>query len=66
MGAGIDCVLAMCEKAVAKKAAEYAYQVTNNIDDPETQRITYKLVKESIILGARMAQEYIIENKDLI
>lgn len=66
MGAGIDYVLAMCEKAVKTKAAEYAYQLTNNIEEPETQRTTYKLIKESIILGARMAQEYIIENKDLI
>ena len=66
MGAGIDCVLSMCEKAVEIKAAEYAYQLTNNIEEPETQRTTYKLIKESIILGARMAQEYIIENKDLI
>lgn len=66
MGAGIDCILAMCEKAVKTKAAEYAYQLTNNIEEPENQRLTYTLIKESIILGARMAQEYITNNKDLI
>ena len=66
MGAGIDLVISMSEQEVEEKAAKYAYQITNNIEGKEEQRVTYKLVKESIILGARMMQECIIANKDLI
>lgn len=50
------------EEKIRRKAAEHAYQVTNNIEDPKIQRITYTLVKESIILGARMMQEEITIN----
>ena len=64
MGTSIDTIIAQGEQAVEKKAAQYAYQVTNNIQDPQTQRLTYTLVRESIILGARMMQEYINSNKE--
>ena len=57
MGTSIDTIIAKGEQAVEKKAAQYAYQVTNNIQDPQAQRLTYTLVRESIILGARMMQE---------
>lgn len=60
----IDAIITQGEQAVEKKAAQYAYQVTNNIQDPQTQRLTYTLVRESIILGARMMQEYINSNKE--
>lgn len=64
MGTSVDTIIAQGEQAVEKKAAQYAYQVTNNIQDPQTQRLTYTLVRESIILGARMMQEYINSNKE--
>lgn len=64
MGTSIDTIIAQGEQAVEKKAAQYAYQVSNNIQDPQTQRLTYTLVRESIILGARMMQEYINSNKE--
>lgn len=64
MGTSIDTIIAQGEQAVEKKAAQYAYQVTNNIQDPQTQRLTYTLVRESIILGARMMQEFINSNKE--
>lgn len=64
MGTSIDTIIAQGEQAVEKKAAQYAYQVTNNIQDPQAQRLTYTLVRESIILGARMMQEYINSNKE--
>lgn len=64
MGTSIDTIIAQGEQTVEKKAAQYAYQVTNNIQDPQAQRLTYTLVRESIILGARMMQEYINSNKE--
>ena len=64
MGTSIDTIIAQGEQAVEKKAAQYAYQVTNNIQDPQAQRLTYTLVRESIILGARMMQEFINSNKE--
>ena len=64
MGTSIDTLIAQGEQAVEKKAAQYAYQVTNNIQDPQAQRLTYTLVRESIILGARMMQEFINSNKE--
>ena len=58
MGKGrLEDMIARSEEAVVKKAAQYAYQCTNNIAEGTAQTAAYTMIKESIILGARLMQE---------
>ena len=58
MGKGrLEDMITRAEKAVVKKAAQYAYQCTNNIAEGTAQTAAYKMIKESSILGARLRQE---------
>lgn len=58
MGKGrLEKMIARAEEAVIKKAAEYAYQCTNNITEGAAQTTAYTMIKDSIILGARFMQE---------
>ena len=58
MGKGrLEDMIARAEEAVVKKAAQYAYQCTNNITAGTAQTAAYTMIKESIILGARLMQE---------
>lgn len=50
-------MIARAEEAVMKKASMHAYQCTNNIPEGTAQTAAYTMIKESIILGARLMQE---------
>lgn len=45
------------ETEVRKRAARYAYQMTNHISDQATQHTTFEVLLEGMVLGARMMQE---------
>lgn len=45
------------EKSVKDRAAKYAYQTTNHIDNSAVQKTTFRLLMEGMTLGARMMQE---------
>lgn len=47
------------EKAVRKRASQYAYQITNHIDRPDVQKKTFELLLEGMVTGARIMQEEI-------
>lgn len=47
------------ERALAR-AAETAYKATEMITDPDIQKVTYKLMKESMEIGIRILEEKLI------
>lgn len=61
----LDKIILKAELMARHKACRYAYEVTNNIPEGKTQSQTFVLVRESIILGARVMQESIFELYDM-
>lgn len=56
-----DEAIIAAEQAVEKAASKHAYQITDHIKDPAVQAKTYTLVRESIIIGARLMQEELMK-----
>lgn len=56
-----DEAIIAAEQAVEKAASKHAYQITDHIKGPAVQAKTYTLVRESIIIGARLMQEKLME-----
>lgn len=56
-----DEAIITAEQAVVKAASKHAYQITDHIKDPAVQAKTYTLVRESIIIGARLMQEKLMK-----
>lgn len=54
-------IIEMAEEAVRKKAARIAYEKSESMVDSEIQTMFFRLVKDYIILGARMMQEEILK-----
>lgn len=49
----------MAEEQVKQRALQAAYLSTEQIPDREHQRLTYRLVKDCMMMGARLMQEEI-------
>ena len=56
--------ISIAEKEVEKSASQQAYLATESITHPVIQRQSYILVRESIIIGARLMQEKLMKITD--
>lgn len=56
--------IAKAEQAVENAASQQAYLATESITHPVIQRQTYILMREAIIIGARLMQEKLMEITD--
>lgn len=56
--------IAMAEATIREKASKIAYERSEKIDDSQISSFMYRLVKEYIVLGARMMEEELLKIKN--
>lgn len=51
------------EAEIKHKATKIAYETSEQINDKDLQTIIFNIIKDYIIIGARMMEEYILNLK---
>lgn len=54
-------IIEQAEEAVRKRAARIAYEKSENMMESDVQTIFFRLIKDYIILGARLMQEELLK-----
>lgn len=54
-------IIAQAEAAVKRRAAQIAFEHTQNVDDSDVQAVLFRLYKDYVILGARLMQEELLK-----
>lgn len=54
-------IIEQAEEAVRKRTARIAYEKSENMMESDVQTIFFRLIKDYIILGARLMQEELLK-----
>ena len=54
-------IIEQAEETVRKRAARIAYEKSENMMESDVQTIFFRLIKDYIILGARLMQEELLK-----
>lgn len=57
-------IIAQAEAAVKRRAAQIAFEHTQEVDDSDVQAVLFRLFKDYVILGARLMQEELLKLED--